>query len=60
MIEKAQNAWIQIRCEQKSFKRVQVLKNLAVILKLNKKGQMLESKTVKISLNGCSWQGGHL
>lgn len=37
MIEKAQNAWIQIRCEQKSFKRIQVLKNLAVILKLNKK-----------------------
>lgn len=31
MIEKVQNAWIQIRCEQKSFKRAQVLKNLVVI-----------------------------
>ena len=55
MIEKAQNAWIQIRCEQKSFKRAQILKNLVMILKLNKKEQMLESKTVKSSLNGFRW-----
>ena len=51
MIEKAQNAWIQIRCKQKCFKRAQVLKNLVVILKLNKKRQMLESNTVKSCLN---------
>ena len=58
MIEKVQNAWIQIRCEQKSFKRAQVLKNLVVILKLNQKGQMLKSKTVKGYLNGFRWQAG--
>ena len=57
MIEKAQNAWIQIRCEQKSFKRAQVLKNLVVILKLNQKRQMLESKTVKRYLNFLIWPG---
>ena len=48
MIEKAQNACIQIRCEQKCFKRAQVLKNLVVILKLNKRGQLLEQNSEKL------------
>lgn len=58
MIEKVQNAWIQIRCEQKSFKRAQVLKNLVVILKLNQKGQILESKTMRSYLNSFTCHGG--